>query len=113
LRIDTAPDSVQALQQLSQRRYDLVFLDLELGAESEMDGLALCHHIKREGLAPDASVVMVSAHHSEIDRARGALAGCDGYLAKPLKGGELAALLRRHRLSLSAGGSAEPADLAR
>lgn len=27
---------------------------------------------------------MVSAHHAEIDRARGELAGCDAYLAKPL-----------------------------
>jgi len=98
MRCDTAATSHEALDKLDQRAYDFIFLDLELGPDSELDGLALCRQIKRSELAMNATVVIVSAHHSEIDRARGSLAGCDGYLSKPLADAELASLLRRQGL---------------
>jgi CheY-like chemotaxis protein len=98
VRADLAGDSAAALSLLAQVRYALLFLDVELGAHSEMDGLALCRHIKQQGLAPESTLVMVSAYQSQIDRARGALAGCEGYLGKPLKDPEMAALLQRHGL---------------
>ena len=98
LRTDRVNTSAQALQQLAERSYDLVFLDLELGPDSELDGLALCRQIKRTAAALNATLVMVSAHHSEVDRARGSLAGCDAYLSKPLKDTDLTQLLRRQGL---------------
>jgi DNA-binding response OmpR family regulator len=79
--------------------YDLVFLDIELGPASELDGLALCRQIKQSVAAVNVTVVMVSAHHSELDRVRGALAGCDAYLGKPLDQAELDELLLRQGLS--------------
>ncbi|MBL8323386.1 MAG: response regulator [Rubrivivax sp.] len=82
-----------AVQRLAQRRYDFIFLDMELGERSALDGLSLCQRIKRE--AADANVVMVTAHHTELDRVRGALAGCDGFLGKPLDEQELALYLAR------------------
>jgi DNA-binding response OmpR family regulator len=98
VRSDPAVTSAQVIELLAQRSYDLIFLDIELGPESELDGLALCRHIKRSALAISATVIVVSAHHSEVDRARGSLAGCDVYLGKPIKEAELAALLRRQGL---------------
>jgi CheY-like chemotaxis protein len=93
---DTATTSQQALGKLAARRHDLVFLDVELGGDSQLDGLALCQQIKRgAGSASGAvpQVVLVSAHVRETDRARGLLAGCDAYLGKPLHEGELVAML--------------------
>ena len=105
LDIARAANSAQALVLLARRDYDFVFLDVELGPESELDGLALCQHIKRQ--RPDhatlpSAVVMVSAHHDEPDRARGALAGCDAYLGKPLDEVELRRLMMRHGLRAAA-----------
>lgn len=82
-----ADGSARALELLAQRAYGFVFIDVELGEGSALDGLALCQHIRRQhrhvgGRAP--LLVMVSAHHSPVDRARGSLAGCDRYLAKPV-----------------------------
>jgi CheY-like chemotaxis protein len=108
LRCDTAATSAQAVEWLARCSYQLVFLDVELGPDSELDGLALCRHIQRSALAIDATVVMVSAHHTEVDRARGALAGCDLYLGKPVKEAELATLLRRQRLVPPEGLAARP-----
>jgi DNA-binding response OmpR family regulator len=112
VRSDTAVTSAQVVDLLAQRNYDLIFLDIELGPESELDGLALCRHIKRSALAISATVIVVSAHHSEVDRARGALAGCDVYLGKPIKEAELAALLRRQGLVPPESLGAKPAPAA-
>jgi CheY-like chemotaxis protein len=108
LRIDRASGSGKAIELLAQRSYDFVFLDLELGIGSDLDGMALCQHIKRHPHAGErgphagppaiTSVIIVSAHHTELDRVRGALAGCDAFLGKPLDEIELQRLLLRQGL---------------
>jgi CheY-like chemotaxis protein len=104
LQTECATSGARAVQMLSQRSFDFIFLDVELGRAKEPDGLALCQRIKRQpaggGVAP--LVAMVSAHQSEVDRARGALAGCDAYLGKPLQEAELVRLLVRSGLSRAA-----------
>ncbi len=97
---DLSHGSGRALELLAQRAYGFVFIDVELGEGSALDGLALCQHIKRqhrhvEGHSP--VLVLVSAHHGEIDRARGTFAGCDHYLAKPADDKALRQLLSQHR----------------
>jgi CheY-like chemotaxis protein len=99
LHICTAANSGRATLLMSQQRFDFVFLDVELGDDSPMDGLALCQQIRRHPVHHGEQapvVVLVSAHHRELDRVRGTLAGCDAYLAKPLQQAELDKLLRRH-----------------
>ena len=112
LEITSAASSSRATLLMSQQRFDIVFLDVELGDDSPMDGLALCQQIRRHpvpagGRAP--VVVMVSAHHRELDRVRGTLAGCDAYLAKPLQQAELDKLLRRHGVEPPTPASPTPA----
>lgn len=98
LRTETAVNSQAALAQLAQQRFDAVFVDIDLGPDSAMDGFALCQHLKRQqrphgtGLPP--RVVIVSAHGSATDRVRGTFAGCDGYLTKPIKEETMQAELR-------------------
>jgi CheY-like chemotaxis protein len=108
LQVEQATNSQIALDMLAQRSYGFAFLDVELGEGSELDGLALCRHIKQSPASMGLTVFMVSAHHSELDRVRGSLAGCDGYLSKPLDEAELARLLLRHGLQDPAD---QPADL--
>jgi len=98
LAVECVSTSGKAVERLAQRNYEFVFIDVELGAESELDGLALCQHIKRHHPLAGSVLVMVSAHHSELDRVRGTLAGCDAYLGKPLQAAELQRLLLRQGL---------------
>lgn len=98
---DWAMNSGRALALLSQRNYGMVFLDIDLGDHSELDGLALCQQIKRQaphggGRAP--VVVLVSALNEPADRVRGTLAGADGHIGKPLDEAMLDRLLRTHGL---------------
>jgi CheY-like chemotaxis protein len=94
LRSRTATNSDKALEQLRQHEFKYVFLDVELGQSSRMDGLALCRHIKRMSRSGKPPLVaMVSAHATQTDRVRGSLAGCDAYLGKPLVSDELLAVV--------------------
>lgn len=107
LRTETAADSQRALELLAQQAYDVVFLDVDLGPHSEVDGLTLCQRIKRQpprtasGGAP--VVVMVSAHTSTTDRVRGSFAGCDVFMTKPLDEETLRRSLRALGLRVAAG----------
>jgi CheY-like chemotaxis protein len=105
LIVDRAGSSARARDLMRRHSYDLIFLDVELGPDSEIDGLALCQQIKQSTAAVNATVVIVSAHHTELDRVRGALAGCDAYLGKPLDAAELERLLLR--LGFSAPGAGD------
>ena len=106
LRTDTAPHSQRALELMASKRYDVVFLEVDLGPHSELDGLALCQQIKRQLRPPNPAaapmVVMVSAHASATDRVRGSFAGCDAYLALPLDDEALRRSLRTLGLRLPA-----------
>jgi CheY-like chemotaxis protein len=110
LIIDRAASSDKALELLASHSYDLAFVDVELGPDSPLDGLALCQQVKHSAAAVDTAVILVSAHHSELDRVRGALAGCDAYLAKPLDEIELRRLLLRHGLKMSVALTRDPAS---
>ena len=105
LRTDVAISSQRALELLAQRRYDLVFVDVDLGPLSDLDGLALCQQLKRQppisAAQPLPKVLMVSAHASATDRVRGSFAGCDAYLAMPLDDEGLRRTLRQFGLRLA------------
>lgn len=104
LQPDLARHSDRALDLLGQHAYDLVFLDFDLGDDSRVDGLTLCHQICRRmpqavGVAP--VVVMVSAFHDPVHQVRGTLAGAQAYLGKPLDPEALDRLMRQHGLRAS------------
>jgi CheY-like chemotaxis protein len=86
LHARSARSSGKALELMAQQPFAAVLLDVDLGDDSELDGLALCQRIKhppQAGTRPPV-VVLVSAHGEPVDRVRGTLAGCDAYLTKPL-----------------------------
>lgn len=103
LEVDAARNSTQALQLLAQHRYGLVFMDLDLGPDSPVDGFALCHqicHVLQHPAGKPPAVVMVSAFHGPVDQVRGTLSGAVGYLGKPLDCALLDTLLQRQGLAL-------------
>lgn len=102
LAVDAARDSERALDLLTHQPYGLVFLDIDLGPQSRVDGLTLCHRIRHQLVYPAGRapvVVMVSAFHEPVDQVRGTLAGAESFLAKPLDFAALDRLMRQHGFS--------------
>lgn len=87
-----APDGTSALEQVSDRRPDLVLLDLGL---PDMDGLDVCRRIREDGY--DGGVIILTARDGELDRVVGLDVGADDYIVKPFG---LAELLARARATL-------------
>lgn len=95
VKSEFAYDSTDALGELAKKAYGLVFLDVDLGEGSELDGLGLCKRIKSRQAAVGGApvIVLVSAFHEAVHRVRGTLAGADAFLAKPLDPAALEQLL--------------------
>lgn len=77
---DIADGARAALTQLSNRQYDLIYVDVMM---PDMDGYSLTREIKRDR-KNKAPVIILTSQSSPFDRARGALAGCDIFLTKPV-----------------------------
>ena len=77
---DIADGARAALAKLAQRQYDLIYVDVVM---PDMDGYTLTREIKRDR-NNNAPVIILTSQSSPFDRARGALAGCDIFLTKPV-----------------------------
>ena len=90
---DVAGNGVEALQALARRRYDAVLMDCQM---PEMDGFEATAEIRR-GPAPTNCVPIVAMTAGALveDRDRCLAAGMDDYMAKPIKAGDLDAILSR------------------
>jgi CheY-like chemotaxis protein len=100
-----ASNAEQALRVIERGGVDLILLDVEMPG---MDGYALCRKLKHEHQWRSIPVVMLTSHGLPFDRARGAFAGCDGYLTKPLADAELKTTLERLREKIARWRAVQP-----
>ncbi|MFN7368775.1 MAG: response regulator, partial [Burkholderiales bacterium] len=89
-RVDFAESGEQALELFRINRYNAVFMDVYLPG---IDGYEVCKHIKARAERRKTAVIFVTSKHSTFDRVKGAMAGCDAYLTKPLKQARLVEVL--------------------
>jgi DNA-binding response OmpR family regulator len=92
----TANDGLVALQEVRQRKPDIMILDLMLPG---MDGWDVCRKIRRDN---DLPIIMLTARDEESDRLVGLEIGADDYVSKPFSPKEVVArakviLRRTHR----------------
>jgi len=95
-RVQIAGDGYAVLAALAGKAYDLVLMDCQM---PNLDGYAATAAIRtREQEQPGARripIIALTANAMEGDRERCLAAGMDDYLAKPLRTGELYAVLKR------------------
>lgn len=93
-----ALDGKEAVRLTEARAFDLVILDLVLPA---LDGISVCHAIRRGRINRDVPILILTARAEETDRVTGLESGADDCLTKPFGIRELMAriraLLRRPR----------------
>ena len=89
---DALASAHEALAALGQRRYEVVLVDVMM---PELDGFALTRQIKRDRTLRAVPVVILTSRSSTFDLARGALAGCNSYLVKPVSLRSLRATVNR------------------
>jgi CheY-like chemotaxis protein len=94
---DAAACAGEALARLSETHYDLVLVDVVM---PDVDGYKLTRQIRRRHRG--VPVIILTSRSSPFDLARGALAGCNSYLVKPVPLRQLeAAVVKQLRKSLA------------
>lgn len=92
---ELAKSGEEALALVGKHRYKFVFLDVMMEG---LDGYKTCRAIKnnKSSQIPPPVVVMLTSRGGTIDKIRGAMAGCDAYLTKPLNEKQLSVVLSKH-----------------
>lgn len=79
LKVTRAKSGEEALALTQQQHFDLAILDVVLPG---IDGFSVCKSIKSQ---PKPTVVaLLTALQTEADKQKGAAAGCDTYIVKPI-----------------------------
>jgi CheY-like chemotaxis protein len=96
---EVAASAQEALARLAETSFNLALIDVVM---PEMDGYKLTKEIKRNKACKQMPVIILTSKSSPFDLARGALAGCDTYLTKPVPLKDLeAAVVKQLRKALA------------
>ena len=91
-RIVEANDGVDALKKLAMDKFSLVLTDINMPI---MDGLKLVSMIRKDEQFKDIPIIVVTTEGAEEDRQTGLALGANAYLSKPVKTGDLLALVNK------------------
>jgi CheY-like chemotaxis protein len=93
LQLLEASDGAEALELVMTQRFDVLLLDVDMGAQN---GYEVCRavraHVRSEG-GKQPRIYMITGRSSMLDKMRAKMAGADAFLSKPPHPGELAELL--------------------
>jgi CheY-like chemotaxis protein len=81
MQCDIAESAATAIKMLEGKIYDIMYVDVVM---PDMNGYELTRAVKKDRARKAMPVIILTSQSSPFDRARGALAGCDTYLAKPV-----------------------------
>ncbi len=99
LHAESVASAREALDTLATQHFDIALFDVVM---PDMDGYKLTREVKKNRALRAMPVVILTSKSSPFDLARGALAGCDTYLTKPVPLKQLeAALVKLLRKSLA------------
>jgi two-component system cell cycle response regulator DivK len=85
-----AVDAEAGLMLARAERPDLILMDIQLPG---MDGLAATALLKQDPVTASTPVIALTAMAMKADQERSQIAGCDAYIAKPLRYRELYAAI--------------------
>jgi two-component system cell cycle response regulator DivK len=97
LEVRMAEDATQALSELATYRPELILMDVQLPG---MDGLELTRRLRQDPALQDIPIVALSAYAMAAEKENARVAGCDGYITKPINTRTFASTVK-HYLALS------------
>ncbi|MHC4365341.1 MAG: CBS domain-containing protein [Planctomycetota bacterium] len=96
LEVTLAEDGKEALDIALSQTFDLIFMDVQM---PNMNGYDATKALRKNGLT--TPIVALTAHAMKGDREKCISAGCDDYLAKPIKRKTLVQIIRKYLPSKS------------
>ena len=94
IKADMVSSGREALEVLSEKQYDILFLDHMM---PEMDGIEVLHEIKARSLvSEETAIIALTANAISGVREMYLSEGFDDYLSKPIEPAELESILRKY-----------------
>ncbi len=91
IQIFRALNGLQAVEMCKTRQVDLVLMDIKMPV---LDGCEATRQIKK--IKPGLFVIAQTAYTMPEEKERALQAGCDDYITKPIKSGDLMALIKKY-----------------
>ena len=88
-KVTTAADGEAGFSVASEKRFDLLILDIMLPG---MNGFDVCRKLRENGVT--TPIIMLTARGQEVDRVLGLELGADDYVTKPFSPRELQARIK-------------------
>ena len=79
-----------AVEIMSKEKFDMVFMDMQMPI---MDGYTATRKLRKKGI--ETPIIALTAHTLRGDEEKALIAGCDGYLGKPVKRKDLLDVVRK------------------
>lgn len=92
LLVVSASSVEEAQEKLSQKKPDLIVLDVILPGQS---GFEMCRELKTNPETSKIPVIICSTKGTDVDKIWGNMLGADAYLIKPVKDEELKVTLQK------------------
>lgn len=89
-QVAEAPDGLAALKLLSQSRYDLVFVDLNMPV---LDGMKLIKRVREDGQHATTKICVVTTESAQATEEQARGLGADYFLRKPVSRRDIDRLL--------------------
>lgn len=93
VKADLAATAEEGIEKLKVIRYNVIFLDVVMPG---MDGYTACKRIRQLANYKSVPIVLLTSKSSSFDKLKGALAGCDTYLVKPINHNDFEDVLKKH-----------------
>jgi DNA-binding response OmpR family regulator len=81
-----AENGAEALEIIREEEPNLVFLDVMM---PKMNGMEVCHKVKKELNMNHVYIILLTAKGQEVDRQKGLEMGADRYMTKPFDPDEM------------------------
>ncbi|WP_440055568.1 two-component sensor histidine kinase BarA [Pseudoalteromonas sp. T1lg65] len=95
--VDTAHNGAQAVSLCKSRRYDLIFMDIQMPI---MDGISACKSIRESSVNEDTPIIAVTAHALTGEKEQLMVDGFSNYMTKPIDEDMLKQIICDHSSSL-------------
>ena len=93
VKADLAATAQEGIEKLKVMHYDVIFLDVVMPG---MDGYTACKRIRQLPDYKSVPIVLLTSRSSSFDKLKGALAGCNTYLVKPINHNDFEDVLKKH-----------------
>ncbi len=109
-RVDHALNGREAIREITEKDYDLVFMDCQMPVMDGYEATEVIRRMERESYLP---IIAITANALTGDREKCLAAGMDDYLSKPFRQAEVLTMLetwsgKKHHKVLSESSSTDP-----